>query len=465
MPPEAGELILDDMSLEWDSIPGLTGKQRQALEHGSALRPTERTASVEELYAGLFEAEEEPEEKEEPTSEPERKITVKPENRTAATATPQLQTAHITREVTGLTRGEKQEEPRQEQTGKTDAPKKKRKKKKWLLPGAAALVALAAVAGLTFGGGNTEEPATDPTDTAVQTEAAQEPIVYAAVPADPENTIMVLYAESEEDFAFGTEAKRSEVKTITFRTTLAEAPEAAMDVSALQNGKVKAWAVKDGSLYDLYIAAEGGLFAPEDCSTFFGCMPNLTEIDFGGTFCTANTKTMYAMFYGCTSLKNMDVSGFDTANVEDMSFMFSECYALEDLNVRGFDTGKVSNMCAMFQHCEMVTELAVGGFDTKNVQDMSYMFKNCRRVKALNVSGFDTGKVRTMRTMFQSCESLTALDISGFDMKDALDLGYMFSGCTSLATVNADGVKISSGANTEHMFSGCPAKTPDWYQD
>ena len=34
---------------------------------------------------------------------------------------------------------------------------------------------------------------------------------------------------------------------------------------------------------------------------------------------------MNAMFYGCSSLKELNLNNFNTNNVTNMSFMFSEC--------------------------------------------------------------------------------------------------------------------------------------------
>ena len=43
--------------------------------------------------------------------------------------------------------------------------------------------------------------------------------------------------------------------------------------------------------------------------------------------------SMDAMFYGCSSLTNIDLSNFNTQNVTNMSYMFSECEALTNIDV------------------------------------------------------------------------------------------------------------------------------------
>jgi len=417
IPPEAGELIMDDISLDWGTIPGLTEQLRTALEKGFALRPADRTSSVEELYQGLFE-----------------------------NVPPPPQPTEVTPKT----------------LPPSEPPHPAPPKKKWQKYLVMALLGLAIGLGMIFVGGEKNSAGPAPGQTPVQTEPAEQ-VRYTPAPADPENMLMTLYAENEYAPAFGTEASRNQVCAISFLTSLAGAAEHAADVSVQQNGKVLAWAEKEGDLYHIYIGAEGGVFAPEDCSTLFGCMPNLKEIDFGGTFCTERTRTMYGMFYDCEKLEILDVGGFDTKNVTDMSYCFSECYRLEKLNVSGFDTASVTNMRAMFQHCESVTMLHVGGFDTAKVTDMSYMFKNCKRVKALNVSNFDMASATTLRTMFQSCENLTELAVENWNTQKVTDLRYCFGGCSQLQKLDLSGWDVGNVTSMEHMLSGCPAAEPSWY--
>ena len=42
---------------------------------------------------------------------------------------------------------------------------------------------------------------------------------------------------------------------------------------------------------------------------------------------------MACMFYGCSSLTNIDLSNFNTNNVTNMSWMFDECSKLRKENV------------------------------------------------------------------------------------------------------------------------------------
>ena len=54
VPPDAPERMLEGAIMDWRSIPGLTPRQINALERGSALLPKERIGSVAELYRELY---------------------------------------------------------------------------------------------------------------------------------------------------------------------------------------------------------------------------------------------------------------------------------------------------------------------------------------------------------------------------------------------------------------------------
>ena len=167
---------------------------------------------------------------------------------------------------------------------------------------------------------------------------------------------------------------------------------------------------------------------------FYGCS-SLTSLDLSG-FDTSNIAGMAYMFYGCSSLTSLDLSGFDTSNVADMAYMFSYCSSLTSLDLSGFDTSKVTSMAYMFQYCSSLTSLDVSHFDTSNVTDMGFMFRNCSSLSSLDLSGFDTSEVKAMYNMFSDCSSLSSLDLSGFDTSKVITMSFMFSDCSSLASLS-----------------------------
>lgn len=247
--------------------------------------------------------------------------------------------------------------------------------------------------------------------------------------------------EADRSSTFGTKVPRQQVATITFLDSIKDAPASSVDASQLGNGRVKAWAVEQnsnpsdslsGTLYDLYIAADGGVCAPVDSWCLFELMTNLKSISFGNAFYTDYTTNMDAMFQNCHSLTELDLSNFNTENVEKMLFMFNECNALKKLDLSSFDTSKVTDTACMFQNCNALIDLDLRNFDTSNVNNMQYMFFGCYNLTSLAVSSFNTSKVTKMDCMFLDCRSLASLDVSSFNTSKVTNMDGMFYGCNKL---------------------------------
>ena len=88
----------------------------------------------------------------------------------------------------------------------------------------------------------------------------------------------------------------------------------------------------------------------EDCS-------KLTTIIGIENLKTDNVTYMGGMFYGCSGLSSLDVSGFKTDNVTNMGSMFRNCSGLTKLNVSGIKTDNVTNMAGMFSECSGLSSL------------------------------------------------------------------------------------------------------------
>ena len=93
----------------------------------------------------------------------------------------------------------------------------------------------------------------------------------------------------------------------------------------------------------------------------------------------------------------------------DMSNMFYSCSGLTSLDLTGFNTSAVTNMASMFSSCSGLTSLDLTGFDTSAVTNMGEMFRNCSGLTSLDLTGFDTSAVTNMGNIFSGCSGLTSL--------------------------------------------------------
>ena len=328
----------------------------------------------------------------------------------------------------------------------------KRPLSKWLIPGVAAVVAVIALATSIGSGGKKSSPS-------VKAPAAQ---TAATEPAPIETVPMEVHTMAAADFVYEDDISatpfwgqsqylRKDVNTLTFQSSLQNAPSSAWDVSEAGDRSVLAW-MNNG---DLYVAADGAIAPNPDASWLLQDFVNLKTIKFGNCFDTSSVTDMRSMFDHCTSLTSLDLSGFDTSSVTDMGAMFQNCASLTSLDVSSFDTSNVTDMFFMFNICESLTSLDLASFDTSNVIDMSHMFASCERLTGLDLSGFDTSNVTNMAGMFGNCKDLTSLDLTGFDTSNVTSMRYMFCSCESLTNLNLSGFDASAVTEMDDMFYGC----------
>ena len=199
---------------------------------------------------------------------------------------------------------------------------------------------------------------------------------------------------------------------------------------------------------------------PTSCAYWFYKFINLTEISgMKENLNTANVERMWGMFYQCSSLTTLDVSGFDTKNVTNMGYMFYNCSSLTALDLSGFDTQNVYHMGYMFHECNKLATIKVTGFDTQNVIDMSDMFYHCSSLTSLDVSSFDTRNVTHMWDMFEGCSSLTSLDLRSFDASKVNKMDRMFFNCSSLTSLVFGSFNPVSVTDMSLIFYNCSSLT------
>ncbi len=171
----------------------------------------------------------------------------------------------------------------------------------------------------------------------------------------------------EDQPVFGSNFNRRQIRRIEFLSSTASAGSNAWDISANADGSVLAWTEPAGELYTLCIAANGKVYAPENCWNLFALYENLESIDFNGVFDTSKVTDMTYMFSLCESLETLDVSSFDTSNVKAVSAMFSECSNLKSLDLRNFDFQNISKTDQIFELCTGLKEVKANKLHIKPV--------------------------------------------------------------------------------------------------
>ena len=197
-------------------------------------------------------------------------------------------------------------------------------------------------------------------------------------------------------YVFGSSISKESIASIKFLKSLTGAPKDAWDVSEAGDGSVLAWVIPVGDygMYDLFIAGDGGVWAPEDCSYLFACFRWMKSLDFNNAFFVSGCRTMRGMFVRDEYITELDFSGWDTSTVTDMSKMFYFCSNLAVFDLEHLDTSSVTDMSYMFGRLCGAETLDLSCLDTSSATDISNMFFQSWGLRELNLSGFDTSSVK-----------------------------------------------------------------------
>ena len=195
---------------------------------------------------------------------------------------------------------------------------------------------------------------------------------------------------------------------------------------------------------------------PKSCDQWFYLFEGLTKIEHLDYLNTSEVENMGSMFSKCTSLETLDLSSFNTEKVTNMSEMFVGSTNLRTINLpKGFIGSNVTDLNAMFRGCASLTELDLSGSNAEKVKNMGNMFDGCVALSNLNLSGFKTGSLTDMRYLFSSCQSLESLDLSGFNTENVTSMVAMFSQCSSLRSLDLSSFNTSKVIGMNLMFYNC----------
>ena len=185
---------------------------------------------------------------------------------------------------------------------------------------------------------------------------------------------------------------------------------------------------------------------------FHGCY-DIISVDLSN-FNTSLVENMEEIFFGCNSLTSINLSKFNTSLVKNMRCMFCGCNSLISLNLSSFNTSSVKLMDSLFYGCTILDKLDLSNFDTSLVINMESMFYGCLNLRSLTIS-FDTTNVIYMNNMFDSCNALISLNLSSFNTSSVSTMAYMFENCELLKFLNLSNFDISNVSDVNYMFYNC----------
>lgn len=187
-------------------------------------------------------------------------------------------------------------------------------------------------------------------------------------------------------------------------------------------------------------------------TVFFSQFSNLVDADEVVKFDTSECIGMHDLFYACSSLRKLNLSGLDTSKSRQLSCMFHDDVNLESVDLSGWDTSSCVTFAGLF--CNAVTLKSISGidsFDTSKAVDFAEMFYGCS-MKALPVGNWDVGNGTRFKSMFAT-SAIGNVNLSKWDMSNAKDISFMFAASAFSKLNDISGWNVSSVVDFECTVS------------
>ena len=187
----------------------------------------------------------------------------------------------------------------------------------------------------------------------------------------------------------------------------------------------------------------------------FGNCPNLETIIGLDTWDVSGIESFLCMFDGCESLTDIDISNWNMSSATSTYCMFSECYSLESVSLPDFSNSiNLQTSSGMFMNCTSLTSVDLSRFSPPNLEYAQSMFHGCRALERADLSFLNSGKLKVLSQIFEECTSLKEVVMP--ETNHWLTLASkMFYNCPSLDFVDLrslDLSRVTEGAFTENFF-------------
>lgn len=192
-----------------------------------------------------------------------------------------------------------------------------------------------------------------------------------------------------------------------------------------------------------------------DMRSMFHKCSNLTKIIGVEKLVTEYNVNIMDTFSGCSSLTEIDVSGWDVSNVEYGYNIFEGCSSLTELDLSNWDISKFNSLRALFSGCTNLRNVFMLNWNSSNCTSAYCTFYDCKNIKLLDFSNWDFKLVTSMSGMIDGCTSLETIIFNNIDLRN-INYNYPLAG-TSLPLLKNVIVKNSTAANINKLIELLPS--------
>ena len=191
-----------------------------------------------------------------------------------------------------------------------------------------------------------------------------------------------------------------------------------------------------------------------DMRCMFGKCSNLTKIIGVEKLVTKYNGYIMDIFYNCSSLTEIDVSGWDVSNIVYGYSVFTGCSSLTELDLSNWDISKFNSLREMFNDCTNLRNVFMLNWNSSNCTSTYRAFYNCKNIKLLDFSNWDFKLVTNMHGMIDGCTSLETIIFNNIDLRN-VDVTHQLS-IYSLPLLKNVIVKNSTAANINKLIEILP---------
>jgi len=214
----------------------------------------------------------------------------------------------------------------------------------------------------------------------------------------------------------------------------------AFQLGNLENFDISSWDVTSGTLTSIR-------------NTFNGCS-SLKDLDVSG-WNTSNVDDAISAFQFCRSLDSLKVDDWDVSSLSRADRMFQDLDAIDSLDLSKWNTASLTNMRFMFSGCDSIQVIKVDTMNVSNVTTMESAFSSCSRLERLNVSAWNTDTLESMASTFQLCQALDTIGVGAWDVADVTNMSGAFDRMTELDSIDVADWDVSNVTNMGFVFRSC----------
>ena len=206
-------------------------------------------------------------------------------------------------------------------------------------------------------------------------------------------------------------------------------------------------------------AVDLSMFSTGSCTRAGGMFDNakkLESVQFGEDFKLERATTVERMFYGCSSLTELDLSMWAGGNLTDMSSLFYGCSGLVQVDFGAdFDAGTVKKMTRLFNGCDAMKSVDLSNWQVESLEDISYGFFGCDNVESVDLNGWGTENLTNINSIFEGNSRLKTVNLEGWSTEGLSSGSWVFQYCSGLQTVATPTVNGTKSISL-------PKKMYDW---